>query len=85
MKCHNIFTLDENRDEPTFTNDKGKFFLLDILKKERGRKKLFIYKAFLNDGTKKFLLTDGKEWLDDKDSYEEIALIGQLYLYGRLK
>lgn len=34
MKCHNIFTLDENRDEPTFTNDKGKFFLLDILKKE---------------------------------------------------
>lgn len=22
MKCHNIFTLDENRDEPTFTNDK---------------------------------------------------------------
>lgn len=39
MKCHNIFTLDENRDEPTFTNDKGKFFLLDILKKERGRKK----------------------------------------------
>lgn len=70
MKCHNIFTLDENRDEPTFTNDKGKFF---------------IYKAFLNDGTKKFLLTDGKEWLDDKDSYEEIALTGQLYLYGRLK
>lgn len=24
MKCHNIFTLDENRDEPTFTNDKQK-------------------------------------------------------------
>jgi hypothetical protein len=77
MKCHNIFTLDENRDEPTFT--------IDILKKERGRKKFFIYKAFLNDGTKKVLLTDGKEWLDDKDSYEEIALTGQLYLYGGLK
>lgn len=44
MKCHNIFTLDENRDEPTFTNDKGKFFLLDILKKEKGkRKKEIIY------------------------------------------
>lgn len=34
MKCHNIFTLDENRDEPTFTNDKGKFFLLEKRQKE---------------------------------------------------
>lgn len=39
----------------------------------------------MNDGTKKFLLTDGKEWLDDKDSYEEIDITGHLYLYGRLK
>lgn len=46
MKCHNIFTLDENRDEPTFTNDKGKFFLLDILNIqgvfERRNEKVFI-------------------------------------------
>lgn len=28
MKCHNIFTLDENRDEPTFTNERGNSFYL---------------------------------------------------------
>lgn len=79
--CHNIFTIDEDKDEPTFINEVGKFFLLDKLRKPKQKKTFFIFKAFLNDGKKAFLLSDGEGWLEESMSYEEIATIAQLYLY----
>lgn len=57
--CHNIFTIDEDKDEPTFINEVGKFFLLDKLRKPKQKKTFFIFKAFLNDG-KKSLLAIGR-------------------------
>lgn len=80
-RIYNIFLLDENKDEPTFTNEKGKFFLVDKLKNPERRKTIFVFKAVLFDGEKKFLLSDGKEWLREFERYEEAVCSANILLF----
>lgn len=74
MYCYNVLILDEDKDEPTFTNEAGKFFLLENIDN-----KYFVFKAVLNNGEKAFALTDGNRWIKENTSFESICTIALAY------
>ena len=77
--CHNVFMLDEDKDEPTFVNEVGKFFLLEKVKGKRRKQTFYIFKAILNDGTRKFMMSDGEGWIMDGDNYESLWIQARIH------